>query len=271
MANADLFRSAALVSLGVLASCSGQTSTTPTPPQTPTPPTLVSIAMTGANVTIPAAGGTAQVNVVGIYSDGSRQDITSQTEIASSDPKVFSVTNRTGAGIAWSAGSVTLTAYELSAGNLAPVATGTMTVASAPAADPGEIATLVSPDDGAVVQATQTGIVTFNWSAVPGATAYHLDLKEDAATFPAIDNSTIPNPPWQFATGGLGTSQGWRWTVQAEVGGVFQAWAPLKAFSVVRSTTPAASSAAVAAFLLQPVASGHAVTLARPQPRRREP
>jgi len=200
--------------------------------------------MTGANTTIPAVGGTVQINIVGTYSDGSTKDVTTMMQIGSSDATVASVM-QSGLTTGWAVGQVTITAYLLLGGDLTPKASGTLAVATGPATDPTLVPTLLSPDDGATITESQTGILTFNWSTVPGATAYHLNLKGESATFPAIDKPDIANPPYQITTAGIDTGTLWHWLVQAQVNGTFQAWSPPRMLSFTAGAHAMRSSAAL--------------------------
>jgi hypothetical protein len=220
------------VCLGLSASCGSSSSATPTPSPPPAP-TLKAIAFATTSLTISSVGQTAQLQVVGTYSDGSTKDITSSDEFTSSRIDVATATS-TGLVTAWEPGTTTFSALEKASGALGVVATATVTVANGPPSDPTLVPALLSPDDNAAVPASPTGILTFNWSSVPGATAYHLSVDHAAAQFPTLDKADIPSPPWQIATNVVANNfNGWRWSVQAKVNGVFQAWSVVRVFNFV--------------------------------------
>jgi len=79
------------------------------------PPTLVSIAVTPANPSIPK-GTTQQFTATGTYSDGSTRDLTNAVSWASADPSVATITS-TGLGTAIQQGTATMSASSGVAGS----------------------------------------------------------------------------------------------------------------------------------------------------------
>ncbi len=75
----------------------------------PTPPTLTAIAVTPANPSTISIGATQQFKARGTYSDGSTQDVTSQTTWVSSNKAVATV-NANGLATAVAAGATTISA-----------------------------------------------------------------------------------------------------------------------------------------------------------------
>jgi hypothetical protein len=60
----------------------------------------------------------------------------------------------------------------------------------------------------------------FTWSDVPGATSYHLYVKQDAATLPVIDQKGIEVPTYRLSDNSFTFAlTGWHWYVQAEANG----------------------------------------------------
>jgi hypothetical protein len=85
--------------------------------------------------------------------------------------------------------------------------------------------TLVSPVDFALLDngcLNQSDPMTwdFAWSDVPGATSYHLYVKQDTATIPVIDLKGIKLPAYRLSNNSYTAAlTGWHWYVQAEAGG----------------------------------------------------
>jgi hypothetical protein len=85
--------------------------------------------------------------------------------------------------------------------------------------------TLVSPVDFAILDngcQDHSNPMTwdFAWSSVPGATSYHLYVKQDAATFPVIDQKGITVAAYTLNTSSFTAAlTGWHWYVQAEANG----------------------------------------------------
>ena len=71
----------------------------------------------------------------------------------------------------------------------------------------------------------------FDWSDVPGATAYHLYVIADGYQNAAIDVSTIASSAYHFQTGYAGEGP-WRWKVRSQVGGIWQDWSEKGVFYV---------------------------------------
>ena len=68
---------------------------------------------------------------------------------------------------------------------------------------------------------------TFTWSAVPGATAYHLDV----GSF--VDMPGIVGKTYEFVPGGVvAPNLQAQWSVRAAVQGTYQAWSPANTFSI---------------------------------------
>jgi len=71
----------------------------------PTPPTLTSISVGPPNITL-AVGSSRQFTATGLYSDGSRQDISTSVTWTSATPAVASISNVSGTnGVATAAGA----------------------------------------------------------------------------------------------------------------------------------------------------------------------
>ena len=98
--------------------------------------------------------------------------------------------------------------------------------------------TLVSPADFALLDngcLNQNDLMTwsFTWSAVPGATSYHLYVKQDAATFPVIDQKGITVAAYTLNTTSYTAAlTGWHWYVQAEANGTEGPQSRMGAFDV---------------------------------------
>jgi hypothetical protein len=99
---------------------------------------------------------------------------------------------------------------------------------------------LLTPADGAVLDnsclsGSDAMVWEFDWSDVPGATAYELYVRQSTATAPAIDASDVTTSSYRReATGYVspGKLDGWEWRVRAQVGGAYQDWSATRRFSV---------------------------------------
>ena len=81
----------------------------------------------------------------------------------------------------------------------------------------------------------------FDWSDVPGATAYHIRVWKNPAT-PLINNMSAPassydyvSPPSDYIANTNLT--GWRWMVRAKVRGVWGPWSTQRSFRVEKLNT----------------------------------
>jgi hypothetical protein len=75
---------------------------------------------------------------------------------------------------------------------------------------------------------------SFDWSDVPGATAYHLFVQHATAPIPLVDDATIATSSFEYTSSGAYTLNldGWQWKVRAQVGGTFGDWSPVTTFAV---------------------------------------
>jgi thiol-disulfide isomerase/thioredoxin len=102
------------------------------------------------------------------------------------------------------------------------------------------IPTLLSPPEGAVLDngrfdGSDPEIWDFDWSDVPGATAYHLHVIGSKAKFPVIDRSDLPESAFHFEGRGYIAGHnlpGWRWKVRAKLDGQWGAWSAERTFDV---------------------------------------
>jgi hypothetical protein len=105
---------------------------------------------------------------------------------------------------------------------------------------PPVVPVLISPANGAVMdngcQNKKNGITwDFDWSDVPGATAYHLRVWRNPS-LPIINNMAIPasqyhyDSPQSFVINS--NLNGWRWMVRAKVHGVWGRWSAVRFFRV---------------------------------------
>jgi len=105
---------------------------------------------------------------------------------------------------------------------------------------------LISPANGAILDngcsPKPNGITwDFDWSDVPGATAYHIRVWKNPA-LPLINNMNVPSssfnyvsPPADYiANTNLG---GWRWMVRAKVRNVWGPWSSVRSFRVEKLNT----------------------------------
>ena len=123
------------------------------------------------------------------------------------------------------------------------VSTPTSRVISAPRV-PAPV--LVSPANGTLMDngcsPRRDGITwDFDWSDVPGATAYHLRVWKNPA-LPLINNMSVPSSSFHYASGPSDyiantNLAGWRWMVRAKVGGIWGPWSLLRSFRVEKLNT----------------------------------
>jgi hypothetical protein len=100
--------------------------------------------------------------------------------------------------------------------------------------------TLLTPPAGATLDngtVNQTKVVVWNfaWSAVPGATHYHLHVIGPYARVPLVDIATLTTT--SYAREGTGyvierNRLRWRWKVRALVGGTWTDWSEERIFHV---------------------------------------
>lgn len=104
---------------------------------------------------------------------------------------------------------------------------------------------LISPVNGAVMdngcQDRSNGVTwDFDWSDVPGATAYHLRVWHNPA-LPVVNNMSIPASSYHYDSPGTyvinSNLNGWRWMVRAKVKGVWGPWSIVRVFRVERLNT----------------------------------
>ena len=105
---------------------------------------------------------------------------------------------------------------------------------------------LISPVNGAVMDngchPKPNGITwDFDWSDVPGATAYHLRVWRNPS-LPIINNMTIPSSSYHYASPPSdyiinSNLNGWRWMVRAKVRGVWGRWSAVRFFRVEKLNT----------------------------------
>jgi len=83
-------------------------------------------------------------------------------------------------------------------------------------------------------------IWNFDWSDVPGATVYHLYVKNPRATFPVIDNPNITASEFERRSTGYvieANARGWEWRVRARIGDTFGDWSATRTFDVEPAVT----------------------------------
>ncbi len=125
------------------------------------------------------------------------------------------------------------------------ISTPSPLVSSAPPMPP-PAPMLISPANGAVMDngcsPKANGITwDFDWSDVPGATAYHIRVWHNPA-IPLINNMGVASsslhhvsaPSDYIANTNL---SGWRWMVRAKVRGVWGAWSSVRSFRVEKLNT----------------------------------
>jgi hypothetical protein len=104
---------------------------------------------------------------------------------------------------------------------------------------------LISPNNGEVMDngcADKSNGITwdFDWSDVPGATAYHLRVWRNPA-LPVINDMNVAGSSFHYdspQTYVINTNLlGWRWMVRAKVHGVWGRWSRVGTFRVERLGT----------------------------------
>ena len=125
------------------------------------------------------------------------------------------------------------------------ISTPTPLVSSAPTM-PFAAPMLISPVNGAVMdngcKPKPDGITwDFDWSDVPGATAYHIRVWRNPA-IPLINNNNVPSSSFHYASAPsdhiINTNlTGWRWMVRAKVRGAWGPWSIVRWFRVERLNT----------------------------------
>lgn len=105
---------------------------------------------------------------------------------------------------------------------------------------------LISPVNGALMdngcKPTPDGITwDFDWSDVPGATAYHIRVWRNPA-LPLINNMSVPSSSFNYVSAPAdhiinANRTGWRWRVRAKVGGSWGRWSAIRFFRVERLNT----------------------------------
>jgi len=104
------------------------------------------------------------------------------------------------------------------------------------------IPVLISPSNGAVLDngcnpnREADGIIwEFAWSAVPGATRYHLIVQHLGAALPVIDVFTSASS-YRYESAGAYIIEAnrfdWQWKVEAEANGRFGSYSPSATFNV---------------------------------------
>jgi hypothetical protein len=124
------------------------------------------------------------------------------------------------------------------------ISTPALRVSSAPPPPPAPM--LISPANGATMDngcsPKADGITwDFDWSDVPGATAYHLRVWRNPA-IPLINNMSISTSSFNYVSApsdhiinaNLG---GWGWMVRAKVRGVWGPWSARRTFRVEKLNT----------------------------------
>lgn len=121
--------------------------------------------------------------------------------------------------------------------------------AAAQTAEAQGVPILLSPADGAVLDngtmdRTDAIVWDFDWSDCPGATHYHLSVMGPTASKPIIDDDAIATSSYHHASNGYiaGNYSGWKWKVQAYVGGEWGAWSETGVFDVEPVDTDAAGA-----------------------------
>jgi hypothetical protein len=125
------------------------------------------------------------------------------------------------------------------------VSTPTPLVSSAPPmALPAPV--LIAPVPGAVMdngcKPMADGITwDFDWSDVPGATAYHLRVWRNPA-LPVINNTSVPSSSFHHTSAPHvhiinSNLNGWRWTVRAKIRGLWGPWSTPRFFRVEKLNT----------------------------------
>ncbi len=116
---------------------------------------------------------------------------------------------------------------------------------AAPKPAPPPAPTLISPASGAIMDngcKPMHNNVTwdFDWSDVPGATAYHIRAWKNPA-IPFVNDMAVPSSSYHLdkPTGFFINTNltGWRWTVRAKVHGVWGPWAVARGFRIEKLNT----------------------------------
>ena len=81
----------------------------------------------------------------------------------------------------------------------------------------------------------------FDWSDVPGATAYHLRVWRNPA-IPLINNMSVPSSSFHYVSAPSdhiinANLNGWRWMVRAKVHGAWGPWSSHRSFRVEKLNT----------------------------------
>ncbi len=98
--------------------------------------------------------------------------------------------------------------------------------------------TLVSPPDRAVLDNgcdDHSDLMTwdFAWSEVPGATGYHLWVKNAGGSVPMLDQVGLKTTAFRYVSNSYTPmSDGWQWRVRAVVNGGYGEWSELRTFTV---------------------------------------
>jgi serine/threonine protein kinase/tetratricopeptide (TPR) repeat protein len=100
--------------------------------------------------------------------------------------------------------------------------------------------TLLKPAAGATldngtIDGSKAKVWEFAWSAVPGATQYHLYAIGPTAKIPLINNPALASPSFRVEDKGYVGDQnrlGYRWKVRALVNGVWTGWSEERTFDV---------------------------------------
>jgi len=105
---------------------------------------------------------------------------------------------------------------------------------------------LISPANGALMdngcKPKADGITwDFDWSDVPGATAYHIRVFKNPA-IPLINDMSVASSSFHYASAPadhiINTNlTGWRWMVRAKVGTAWGPWSHARSFKVERLNT----------------------------------
>lgn len=106
--------------------------------------------------------------------------------------------------------------------------------------------TLVSPANGALMdngcQNKPEGITwDFDWSDVPGATAYNIKVFKNP-NLPLINEMNVPSSSYHYVSAPTdyiinSNTSGWRWMVRAKVKGEWGGWSETRYFRVERLNT----------------------------------
>ena len=129
--------------------------------------------------------------------------------------------------------------------SLVLVSTSTPLVSSAPLLPPPPPPMLVSPANGTVMDngcAPKADGITwdFDWSMVPGATAYQLRVWKNPAL--PIINTNVPSTSYHYASAPSdhiinSNLDGWRWMVRAKLRGGWGPWSRVGNFRVEKLNT----------------------------------